>query len=91
MNVPFFKTVLCRNVEKKQNTLLSAHFQILSRRYLKNHPELLEENNENHTERQPATKNKNWKPPPLIEITGLSVTVGKLVIKFLAESRFNSW
>lgn len=90
MDFTFLKTVLCRKEIKCLiiGGVTGGVLQILSRRYLKNHPEFLEEN---HTERQPATKNKNWKPhflPPggaLIEITGVSLTIGKLVIKFLAK------
>ena len=87
MNLSSLKTFLCRNDVKVVVicTVTGGVLQILSRQYLKSHPEFLKD--------APITK-KKYRPPrffsprggAVIEFTGISVKIaGQFVVSFLAK------
>ena len=77
-------------------TVISGVRQIICSRYIKNHPEFLEEHNGNHKEAKPTIKNGNKKPRFRLffsrgggvpEISDYSVKIiAKVIIKFLAKN-----
>lgn len=97
MDLTFLRILLCRKEIKIIiiSTVTGGVLQIICRRYIKSHPEFLEEKNGNPKEAEPAIKNKNRKPRlrhffprggAIIEISGISIKVlAKVAIKFIAK------
>nr|YP_010448174.1 hypothetical protein NRL27_pgp025 [Nitzschia dubiiformis]UTQ75655.1 hypothetical protein [Nitzschia dubiiformis] len=80
MNLTSLKIFLCRNDVKIVIicTVTGGILQVLSKQYLKNHPEFLKD--------APVTKEKYPRGGALIEISGISIKiVAQVVLNFLAK------
>jgi hypothetical protein len=98
MDLTFLRNLLRRRDTKiiVITTVSGGVLQIICRRYIKNNPEFLEEENENLKETEPGIKNKNRNPKfrgsfprggAVVALPGVSIkVVATFVVKFLAEN-----
>jgi len=98
MDLTFLRLLLCRKEIKiiVITTVTGGVLQIICRRYIKNHPEFLEEKNGNLKKAEPGIKNKNRNPRfraffsrggGMVELSGINIKViAKVAINFLAEN-----
>jgi hypothetical protein len=98
MDLSFLRILWCRKEIKiiVITTVTGGVLQIICRRYIKNHPEFLEEKNGNLKEAEPGIKNKNRNPRfrdffprggSVIELSGINIKlIAKVTINFLAEN-----
>ena len=100
MDLTFLRILLSRNEIKiiVITTVTGGVLQIICRRYIKNHPKLLEEKNGNLKKTEPGIKNKTRSPRlrdffprggAIIEFSGITIKIlAKVAINFLAENGF---